>query len=282
MITIAIPFYNAEKFLADAIKSVLAQTFTQWELLLIDDGSTDGSLKIARSVVDPRVRVISDGKNKRLATRLNEVTHLAKYDFIARMDADDMMDPHRLEIQYRILCENLDIDLVSSGMFSCTDDDLLLGYRGQNYENLTFEDILYKRVGILHASLMARKSWYIRNQYNEKLLLGQDTDMWLRTSKKNDLRIKIIDAPLYIYREEGNVSQRKLLRAYKNEREYLASYIDERDVKVRYVIKSYIKSYFVSFFGAPRFLLKRRNTAVPEQYKNHFSASLQTIKKIQI
>ena len=79
-ITIAIPFYNAEEYLPDAIRSVFAQTFQDWELLLIDDGSTDASLAIANSVDDERVRVISDGKNKKLAARLNEVTQWAKYD----------------------------------------------------------------------------------------------------------------------------------------------------------------------------------------------------------
>ena len=89
-ITIGIPFYNAEAYLADAIRSVFAQTYEDWELILIDDGSTDNSLAIARSVDDPRVRVYSDGKNKKLASRLNELTQLATYEFIARMDADDV------------------------------------------------------------------------------------------------------------------------------------------------------------------------------------------------
>jgi len=62
-ITIGMPFYNAEKYLADAIRSVFAQTYQDWELILMDDGSTDQSLEIAKSVDDPRVRVFSDGKN---------------------------------------------------------------------------------------------------------------------------------------------------------------------------------------------------------------------------
>jgi len=82
-VTIGLPFYNAEKYLTDAIRAVFAQTHQHWELILIDDGSTDGSLKIAKSVQDPRVRVYSDGKNKKLAARLNEITKLAKYEYIA-------------------------------------------------------------------------------------------------------------------------------------------------------------------------------------------------------
>src|SRR5690606_40978508 len=64
-------------------------------LILIDDGSTDGSLEIAKSVTDPRVRVYSDGVNMRLAARLNQINSLARYDYIARMDADDLMSSVR-------------------------------------------------------------------------------------------------------------------------------------------------------------------------------------------
>ena len=66
-VSIAIPFYNAEKYLRDSIRSVFAQTHQDWELILMDDGSTDGSLAIAKSIKDPRVSVYSDGQNKKLA-----------------------------------------------------------------------------------------------------------------------------------------------------------------------------------------------------------------------
>jgi glycosyltransferase involved in cell wall biosynthesis len=74
-VSIGISFYNCERFLPDAIRSVFAQTYQDWELILVDDGSTDRSLEIARSVNDPRVRVISDG--------LNQLISESSYDFIA-------------------------------------------------------------------------------------------------------------------------------------------------------------------------------------------------------
>src|SRR5699024_12652561 len=78
-ISIGLPFYNAEEFLLDSIKSIFAQTYQNWELILIDDGSTDNSLSIAQSIDDPRVRLYSDGKNKKLAARLNEIAKLARH-----------------------------------------------------------------------------------------------------------------------------------------------------------------------------------------------------------
>ena len=102
-ISIGIPFFNAERFLLDSIRSVFAQTHQDWELILVDDGSTDRSLEIAQSIADPRVSVYSDGKNKKLAARLNQIHTLAKFDFIARMDADDLMATDRIRRQLTFL-----------------------------------------------------------------------------------------------------------------------------------------------------------------------------------
>src|SRR5512136_1054483 len=77
-VTVGIPFYNAGQTLADAVRSVFAQTLTDWELILLDDGSTDRGLEFARSIDDPRVRVVSDGRNLRLAARLNQIAEFAR------------------------------------------------------------------------------------------------------------------------------------------------------------------------------------------------------------
>jgi glycosyltransferase involved in cell wall biosynthesis len=276
-ITIGLPFYNVEKYLELAIKSVFAQTYQDWELLLIDDGSTDGSLDIAKSIKDPRVKVYSDGKNKKLAARLNEITKLAKYDYIARMDADDIMDPNRLTVQIKILEDNPQFDLVSTGMFSISNTNELLGYRGKAWENPTFKEILNKKTGVLHASILVRKTWYERNKYNEKLKLGQDTEIWFRTSRNDDLKVKIISEPLYMYREEGNVTKEKLLRAYKNEREFLALYIEHYIPRIKFKLKSQAKSLFVNIFGAPKFLLERRYNSVSDNQRKIYDNVLKQI-----
>ena len=245
-VTIAIPFYNAEEYLPDAIRSVFAQTFQDWELLLIDDGSTDNSLSIAKSIKDDRVRVFSDGKNKRLAGRLNEVTSLAKYDYILRMDADDLMLPNRIEKQLEIII-NDNVDIVTSGVYSVLNNLEIVGIRGMNYNSVKFQDILSRKVGITHAALLAKKSWYERNKYDETLSIAQDLDLWLRTSKKNDLKIISIAEPLYIYREENNVTKKKLLRAYNNERNMIRKYGETSFNEL--IFKSYLKSLAVVVLG---------------------------------
>jgi len=262
-ISIAIPFYNAENYLADAIRSVFAQTYQDWELILIDDGSTDGSLEIANSVKDPRVHVYSDGLNKKLATRLNEVTQLANYDFIARMDADDLMSPTRLEKQLKILENNPNIDIVSTGVYSVTNDLKLIGIRGADTKKIEFKELLFKKKGIVHAAVLGRKSWFLRNQYNPTLKIAQDYDLWLKSSLKNDLKVCTIATPLYYYREEGNTTSKKLIAAYKNERVMYKKYAGKYCAQL--VLKSYVKSIIVFILGKIHkldLLLNKRGSGV--------------------
>jgi glycosyltransferase involved in cell wall biosynthesis len=247
-ISIAIPFYNAEEYLLDAIRSVFAQTYQDWELILIDDGSTDNSLAIAQSIKDPRVRVYSDSQNKKLAGRLNEVSRLAKYEYIARMDADDLMFPERLEVQMKCFISNPDLDIVTTGVYSVLNDLTIKGIRGSNFEYPKYQEILCRKVGITHAALLARKSWYQRNFYDETLSIAQDLDLWIRSSKNNDLKIKSISAPLYIYREENNITKNKLIRAYNNERRMIRVYSETFQFKL--LLRSYIKTSAVVILGA--------------------------------
>ena len=285
-VTIAIPFFNAEKFLLDAIRSVFAQTHQDWELILVDDGSTDSSLEIARSVCDPRVRVISDGKNKKLAARLNEITQLASYDYIARMDADDLMAPKRIEVQLKILSQDKNYDLISCGVYSIGNDNTLRGHRGKKEDSYEFSGILTKKQKFLHAGLVARKSWYERNRYDESILVGQDTDLWLRALENADFKAISIPDLLYMYREDGNVSKLKLLRAYDLERNKIAARINPLSSRLVFVAKSYLKAFLVLLldrFGLLKMLLRLRGTKAPSiDIKNNFDFEMNEILSTKI
>ena len=98
-VTIGIPFLNARRTLADAVRSVFAQTHGDWELLLVDDGSTDGSSDVVRQLLDPRVRLLADGVTLGLCARLNQIAAAARGAYLARMDADDLMHPERIARQ---------------------------------------------------------------------------------------------------------------------------------------------------------------------------------------
>lgn len=269
LISIGIPFYNCEAFLADAIKSILAQSYKDWELILIDDGSTDRSLEIARSFQDSRIRVISDGQNKKLPFRLNQIIDEAKGDYIARMDADDMVDPYRLEKQIEILSKYKDIDLVSTGVASISNDNKIRGIRIYNNCPLSKYNIISGNIGIVHASILVRKSWYLRNQYREGII-AEDYELWNRAFFNNDLKCYKIAEPLYYYREDGNVTSVKLLRAYRNQISIISEYkkyISNFDY-LKINIKMYFKIlvvYILDFAGMLDILLTRRSTQIMDE-----------------
>ena len=261
-ISIGIPFYNADRYLLGAIKSVFAQTYTDWELILVDDGSTDKSLAIAESINDPRVSVYSDGQNKKLATRLNEITILAKYDFIARMDADDLMSPTRLEKQLKILNNNPLVDLVTTGLFSVSDELKPLGVRWHHNNKITFDELLHKKsCGVVHAAILGRKEWFLRNPYDQNLSISQDYGLWIKSSFNNDFNIFLIQEPLYYYREEGSINPEKVLLAYKYERQLYKKYVSKD--KFFLILKSYAKTltvYILKSINKFKYLITRRST----------------------
>ena len=284
-VSISISFFNAESTLLDAVRSVFAQTHKNWELILIDDGSTDNSLELARSINEPRVRVYSDGENKKLAARLNQAITLSKYDFIARMDADDLMAPDRIEKQLKILTERKDIDLVSTGVLSLSDENTPVGIRVVPEGHvLTAKNILRAQSGIIHASVLARKSWYQRNNYREDYPAAEDSELWVRAYSKSDLKVFFIREPLYFYREDGNVTKEKLLRGYGLGRRLIRDSATSNFsfyLKINTFIRSFSKTAFVilmSFFNRLDFLRERRNRGCASD--SEMSEYLSCIKSI--
>ena len=114
LVTVLLPVYNGARFLAEAIKSVLLQAFKDFELLVVDDGSTDGSSAILESFADSRIRVIKNEKRQKLAGALNRGIEYARGTYIARMDADDVCMPERLGTQVRFMESHPEI-----GMCGC-------------------------------------------------------------------------------------------------------------------------------------------------------------------
>jgi len=219
-VTIGIPFFNPGKFIFDSIKSILLQTYSDFELILIDDGSTDDSLTLAKSFSDDRVTVVSDGLNLGLPARLNQVIQLAKGDYIARMDADDLVSLDRIKKQVDFLNSNLDVDLVSTGICSISNDCKVLSTRIPSIDktlDLSVEDGIKGRTEIAHATIMARKSWCDRNPYDESAKLMEDYQLWIDSLIRNDLKVGFIPEPLYFYREESSIQYKKVIQAYKNQ-----------------------------------------------------------------
>lgn len=202
-VTITIPFYNDGKYFAQAIRSVLNQTYQNFELILIDDGSTDNSLKIAQEFAskDNRIIVVSDGENYGLAVRLNQSIRMAKCDYYARMDADDIMCVDRIKTQVEYLDSHQEVDVVGSSAMLINDKNEIVGSRDL-YENTK---------GFMHPTIMGRTRWFLANPYAEWCRRCQDSELWLRTGSHSVFRN--LRQPLLFYREAGTVSFKKYMKS---------------------------------------------------------------------
>lgn len=196
-VTVGIPFYNEERYLADAVRSVLAQTERDIELLLVDDGSTDRSLQIAKTFTDPRVVLLSDGQRRRLPARLNEIARRARSDFVARMDADDVSHPQRIERQLEQLAQDETCDAVGTWAALIDDAGELFAITEASELPVSRETAVLR--GLLpHATMLARRSWLLAHPYDESLTRAEDRDLWCRTAGAS--RFRVVASPLYVVR----------------------------------------------------------------------------------
>lgn len=203
----------------DAVRSVFAQSTPDWELILLDDGSTDRSLEIAKSVTDQRVRVISDGANRGLQSRLNQMANLARADYLARMDADDIMHPDRLDVQARRLDEQPELDVVGSGVYIIDKNHRPTGARSLDRLDSRPRSVL--RHGLMiHPSVMGRTQWFRRNPYNESFRKAEDYELWCRTCATSTF--EKVSRPLLYYREDHR-NPESYLRYYAGDARYCRS-----------------------------------------------------------
>ena len=116
MISVLMPVYNSELYLEDAVQSILDQTYKNFEFIIIDDGSVDNSLAILESFKDNRIKLVKKKNNTGYTSLLNESINYAKYDYLARMDSDDVSNKDRLLKQFKFLEKNKDYSVVGSNI----------------------------------------------------------------------------------------------------------------------------------------------------------------------
>lgn len=261
LVTVAIPIYNAEKYLKDAIQSCINQTFMNWELLLMCDGSTDGSTTIAHEMAskDVRIRVVDDAKNKGLVFRLNQSVQLARGNYYARMDADDIMYITRLEKQVHYLNNNTDVDVVGSSSMLIDANNRIIGSADMSHSTSNF----------MHPSIMGHTNWFRSNPYSVWATRAEDSELWLRTFKKS--KFHNIAHPLIFYREFGVPTLSKTLASYITMRKIYKNYKSYDNSFFWYII-NYLTSYaktliyiILSCCGKTDTILKlRRRNPIPD------------------
>lgn len=209
VISIAMPFFNSAATLELAVRSLLHQTYDDFELLLCDDGSDDRSLAIARSLDDPRIICWSDGKRRRLAARLNECIDRARGIYLARMDADDIAYPDRLACQLDFLVSQPAVDL-------CGASAMVFGKRGRplwrfnpEKDHAGIVKSPHRGFPLWHPVWMGHVAWFRRWRYDERAWLAQDQELLLRSYRHSVFAN--LPGILLGYRRE-RTSLRKLLR----------------------------------------------------------------------
>ncbi|MDB5252647.1 MAG: glycosyltransferase [Flaviaesturariibacter sp.] len=200
-VSVILPVFNADRFLREAIDSVLGQTFTDFELLVINDGSTDGSESLIRSYSDPRLLYLLNEGNRGLVFSLNRGLDAARGKYIARMDADDVCRPERFSRQVAFL-ESSAAAVVATTVDMMDEAGNQMPAWADDRACITAEAIqryLPKDNCIAHPSIMGRASLLKQYKYDPSQIEAEDYDLWLRLSADGHLVAKI-DEPLLRYR----------------------------------------------------------------------------------
>lgn len=192
------PVYNTAKYLKEAVDSILAQTFGDFEFIILDDCSPDNSQEILNEYTDSRIIRYRGERNVGLANILNIGIGMARGEYIARMDSDDLSFPERLRIQVDYLDTHPEVDLCSCGMklFGRKDD---VWIRENDSESVKLTALFYSPV--LHASSMWRKREFEQHhlRYDQSMVPSEDYDLWTR-SLLCGLELVNIPEVLYSYR----------------------------------------------------------------------------------
>ena len=213
MVSVILPIYNAEKTLGRAIKSILNQTYTNWELILIDDGSYDTSSNIIKKLKDNRIKKIFFKTNKGLVKSLNAGIKISKGKFIARMDADDISLPERLFHQLQFLKKNHLFDLVGSQqiIFDENSKKILKIYPKTKKEYFAKQYYFFYKIP--HPTWMARSLWLKEHLYRETNIYSEDQELLIRGS--NSSNYYLINKPLLLY-SNSNILLSTKLKSNKN------------------------------------------------------------------
>lgn len=181
-VTIGLPVVNELAEFRLAVQSVFAQTFTDWHLIIICDGSRAEIVDTARSITSDKVTVIADGDGRGLPTRLNQISAMSTTPLIARMDADDIMHPARLSRQVKYFHEHPDVDLVATASWIINEQTVVLGANTDPGIPRTLSGYL-GRTPFCHPSIMFTSDWSRRFPYSTDFPRAQDKELWLRSAR---------------------------------------------------------------------------------------------------
>lgn len=208
IVSVVMPTKNSEKYLKEAINSILSQTFMDFEFIVVDDQSNDNTVSIIKSYSDPRVHIIS-GNNKGISAALNQGIRYSTGKYIARMDADDISLPTRFEAQVKFLEENPHVGVCGTKVNPISDQALYDSSWGEWIKTTPKVIDLLGPVVFCHPTVFLRRSIVDKYDlyYNEDLNSAEDQELWFRAIRVTDFYN--IDQQLLLYRIHKDNSTRK-------------------------------------------------------------------------
>ena len=248
-VSVIIPVYNREKYVGEAIDSILAQSFTNFELLLIDDGSTDGSIEIMKSYTDPRVRLVRNEHNLGIPKTRNKGLQLARGDYIAILDSDDTALSDRLVKQVAFLDRYKDYALLGSWATQMDEEGRPLekGKR-QFVSSGEVKSHLLFRCWLPHSSIMVRAAILQAYGYREQYVLCSDFDLFVRLARKHQLGH--LPEPLVRHRvHEGSITRQKVQLTKDKDLEIVSAQLIELGVEFttpdldRHLLLSFMRKF---------------------------------------
>lgn len=200
LVSVVMPAYNAAAYLPDALRSITSQTHTNWELIIVDDGSTDSTAAILESFRDARARIIRHERNRGLSASYNEAIRAAQGPLVARMDADDVMFPDRLARQVAFLQTHLDTGIVGSAVLLMDADGRHRSIAVRPETHLQIKWTALWSTPLYHPTIMARAELLRRHPYDESLVRSEDYELWSRILFTTDVRMANLSEPLLKHR----------------------------------------------------------------------------------
>lgn len=260
LITVAMPVYNAGKNLRLAVLSIVNQTYLNWELLIIDDGSSDDSFLAIADINDLRITILRDGVNRGLVSRLNEAIDLARGDYFARMDGDDVSYPDRLKKQVAALQNNSKIDLIATRVITIDEENFATGLFPYAISHNEICARPWKGFYFPHPTWMGKTEWFRKYRYGVPApYCCEDQELILRSYR--DSHLETLNEILFAYRVRNKVDSQKLAKTrqavFKAQLKYFSS----------------CNSWYFLLLATLSFMIKSINDFLNRTIINHFKKS---------
>lgn len=284
LVSVLMPCYNATATLGLALASVCAQTYSNWECILVDDGSVDAPDEIVRQFGDSRIRYVRLDTNRGRSYARNLSTSMAKGDFLTMVDADDWIYPDKLETQVQILMADPSLAVVSTALGIVDSGYSLVGVRCQG--EATASHVFYGSLTKLQAPPLAFAPSMFRARdvqgltFNTAYGLGEDVDYLLRLMLGR--RYAITNDIKYIYTEWNSASLHKVLFGLDSVRQMFTGHSDQFPVRSRYLaFKTLLKMpvyWTARRVGLWKRIMARRSRRPSPEEIQQFSRSFRRVK----